>query len=314
MSEGKWRGIVKTGWHPEKDGASLRGQVNGLLGRGDKSTSHVSSSHISRPLTELRDPASFGAPPKRTTGFSSPTSAIHNTSNSPISSSRTPTGGNQHHPQQQEGVAAAIPAPPKTWKIDTTGLSTAHLPPPPGRKDGADGRTPPVQPPQAQTHQPVPGRGPPPSLPPRLPPRSGSASPARISSPNGSPNRPAPHSNLINQDAVSRLGASGISVPGLGIGKPATTPSTPPPPYTAGRTTANSQTQQFGSDRRTDIVGSSVVASSQSTSAVANDLASVLEKKKKPPAPPPKKPGLAQTSGPGSQPPPPVPTATRPQF
>lgn len=64
----------------------------------------------------------------------------------------------------------------------------------------------------------------PPSLPPRLPPRSGNASPAQAQSPvSTGGSQPA---GYLNQGAISRLGAAGISVPGLGIGK---TPPAPPP-------------------------------------------------------------------------------------
>lgn len=75
------------------------------------------------------------------------------------------------------------------------------------------------------------GRPAPPSLPPRLPPRTNSANTVS-SSPAASP---TPTGNsLINQGAVSRLGAAGISVPGFGIGRSspaaASSPSPPPPP------------------------------------------------------------------------------------
>jgi hypothetical protein len=75
------------------------------------------------------------------------------------------------------------------------------------------------------------GRAAPPSLPPRLPPRTNSASTVG-SSPAASP--ALIENGLLNQGAVSRLGAAGINVPGFGIGRssPATaaSPSPPPPP------------------------------------------------------------------------------------
>lgn len=113
--------------------------------------------------------------------------------------------------------------------MDTSGLSTDHLPPPPGRRDGANvkalppptyesatsQRSVPAPPPRANTMP----KGP--SLPPRLPPRTNStATSASESSDSGQ----------LNQGAVNRLGSAGVSVPGLGIGQSKVSPSPPPPP------------------------------------------------------------------------------------
>lgn len=124
------------------------------------------------------------------------------------------------------------PQPRGPYRTNTTGLSTDSLPKPPGRRDGADGRS--GQPPSYQSAMAGVGgggRAAPPSLPPRLPPRTNSGSTV-ASSPAASP---APTGNgLLNQGAVNRLGAAGISVPGFGIGRssPAAeaSPSPPQPP------------------------------------------------------------------------------------
>lgn len=95
--------------------------------------------------------------------------------------------------------------------------TTADPPPPPPSRSGTNTAAPPPSlpsrnsprpsptttfaPPPAYTSNP-PGGGGPPALPPRLPPRNAVATP------------PPP-----SQGAISRLGAAGISVPGLGIGK-----------------------------------------------------------------------------------------------
>lgn len=115
------------------------------------------------------------------------------------------------------------PPPPRPFRIDTTGLSTSHLPPPPGRKDGADGRSPTMSPP------PVVARSKPPGLPPRLPPRQNS-NPAPSPPPTYTSEPPA-HRGMLNQGSLNRLGASGISVPGFGIGNSTSSPSkeTPSP-------------------------------------------------------------------------------------
>lgn len=92
--------------------------------------------------------------------------------------------------------------------MNTTGLRTDHLPPPPGRRDGADGRSPDAAP----ATMPI-GRAaktqakPAPGLPPRLPARS----PAPAPPPRDDPAQ-------LNQGAVDRLGSAGVSVPGFGIG------------------------------------------------------------------------------------------------
>jgi hypothetical protein len=64
--------IAKGGWHPKgKDGKSeswrsdFKGinQVSGWLGKG-KDSSTSAADRTSRPLSSLKDPSSFGPPPK----------------------------------------------------------------------------------------------------------------------------------------------------------------------------------------------------------------------------------------------------------
>ncbi|OTA66481.1 hypothetical protein K449DRAFT_462497 [Hypoxylon sp. EC38] len=214
-----WKEIVKHGWHPEKEGTTLKDQVKGLVSRGDKSSSHSSGHHSAAPISMLRDPSSFGPPPKRvgsngsTAGVPSPTSAT------PQYQSQT---GQAYGVQQQTQQPAAEPKP---YKVDTTGLSTAHLPPPPVRRGSPDKREPPPLPSSAKPAGP-------PSLPPRLPPRSGSVSPAQRQSPVSTGG--SQPSGYLNQGAIDRLGAAGISVPGLGIGG-----KTPPPPPARSPTTSS---------------------------------------------------------------------------
>ncbi|KAK2061394.1 hypothetical protein LY76DRAFT_539042, partial [Colletotrichum caudatum] len=216
--------LMKKGWHPEKPGTTFKGQVNGLLGR-NKDDAHKED-RVARPLSSLQDPSTFAPPPKRVPGANPPPlppSRSNATSpGAPPPPYEDPSRYQQHQQQQEEEEEA----PPRPYRVDTTGLSTAHLPPPPGRKDGADGRTPP--PGQAVA------RPPPPSLPPRLPPRTPSAS--SVTSPAPSAPAPAAGGGYLNQNAMSRLGAAGISVPALGIGKsvpeppPRSNASSPAPP------------------------------------------------------------------------------------
>ncbi|KAK2003609.1 hypothetical protein LX36DRAFT_77350 [Colletotrichum falcatum] len=248
--------FVKNGWHPEKPGTTLKGQVvchrprrtplesrltdaqNGLLGRNKDDTNR--EGRVARPLTSLQDPSTFAPPPKRIPG-ANPPPVPPSRSNVTSPGAPPPPYEDPRWRQQQEQQEEEGEAPPRPYRVDTTGLSTAHLPPPPGRKDGADGRTPP--PGQAAA------RPPPPSLPPRLPPRTPSA--ASVTSP--APSAPTASGGggggYLNQNAISRLGAAGVSVPALGIGKPAPEPparsnaSSPAPPPRNGASGQMSQLQ-----------------------------------------------------------------------
>ena len=113
------------------------------------------------------------------------------------------------------GVLEEASPTPEPFQIDTTGLSTSNLPKPPLRR--VDPNTP--LEPNASTI----AKKPKPSLPPRLPPRQ-----ASVDS-NGSPSPPPSYSaatgdgqskdGYLNQGALNRLGAAGVSVPGFGIGR-----------------------------------------------------------------------------------------------
>lgn len=194
---------------------------------GRKSNSQKNAERDVTPISHLVDPASFAPPPKRTGSGVLPPPGISSANAGPGSSSPAQQYGYADH---EQGVEEP-PAPPKPYRVDTTGLSTSHLPPPPGRRSGADGRdtavsTPP--PPYSAAAKP-----PPPSLPPRLPPRNGN------SSPGPSPGLPAPaapsrQTGFLNQGAVDRLGSAGVSVPGLGIGGGNKQILPPPPPSRSG--------------------------------------------------------------------------------
>ena len=124
---------------------------------------------------------------------------------------------------QDEGIEEQGSA---IYRTDTTGLATSHFPKPPGRRDGADRRSPPSY--QEATTAP---KAMPPSLPPRLPPRGTTGSPTaaqRTSSPSST------GSGYLNERAVNRLGAAGVSVPALGIGGGSGTSSPSPGPGPAG--------------------------------------------------------------------------------
>ncbi|KAK8114815.1 hypothetical protein PG999_006884, partial [Apiospora kogelbergensis] len=217
------------GWHPEKEGTSLKGQVNGLLGRGGDQSASKSASHDATPITSLRDPASFAPPPKR--GVAPPPPMPHSSATgkppAPAPPGRPAANGNHYadQAQQDEGVDEPTP-PPKPYRLDTTGLSTSHLPPPPGRRVGADGQTPPPISPSV--------RAPPP------------APPARVHS-----QLPSATTGNLNQGAVSRLGQAGISVPGFGIGGSSSKPA--PPPRTSSPGASSSSFSSKASSHMTDL-------------------------------------------------------------
>ncbi|KAK2071778.1 hypothetical protein P8C59_006175 [Phyllachora maydis] len=313
--------LLKNGWRPEKEGTTFKGQMKGLIGRGDKHEIR-DTNHQARPLSSLKDPSSFGPPPRHVNAGSAIT---------PINSS----------PYQ----------PPTT----TTGLDAVDLPPPPARRDGPERN---IMPPPPNCPAPsivTPG---PPKLPPRPPPRS---------------------DGILNQGAMNRLGAAGISVPGLGIGKsapgsggsnaqpnglksrfsklglsaPSATPSGSSSAPSSGTTFAQKQAA-FKTVTALHKDPSSVsLADARAAASTANDFrqrhgeqvaaglrtanhlnekyavagrvaavtggtsdGALAAKKKPPPPPPPKKnPGLASHSQKRSgDEPPPIPMATRPQF
>jgi hypothetical protein len=193
-----------------------------------KDTSAVDKAHehASRPLSTLKDPSSFGPPPKNVnyhggaavpnqitpdrSGFGAPLTQAE------IQARRQKEEEEREREAEEERRKAAPPVP---FRVDTTGLSTAHLPPPPGRKDGADGKT------SAVAAKPKPG------LPPRLPPRQSSTSSQTPVSPppkySAAVAEPPAHKGILNQGSLNRLGAAGVSVPGFGIG--GKQPLSPPP-------------------------------------------------------------------------------------
>ncbi|KAI1330486.1 hypothetical protein F5Y16DRAFT_396453 [Xylariaceae sp. FL0255] len=279
-SSGGWKGIVKNGWHPEKEGTTLKGQVKGLIGKG-VSSSPRNEGHVAAPISSLRDPSSFGPPPKKNPGgFGNISSneavpSYSTASSAPYAPSPTNYEGQGQQYGQVSQPLEEAPAEPRPYRVNTSGLSTSNLPPPPMRRDGADGRAPlpapPPKPSSTSTTKVVP-----PSLPPRLPPRSTGNSP----SPTRSTGHEDSSSGILNQSAVDRLGAAGISVAGFGIGTG----------KIASQSSTSSQTQSMSGG----VEGSSALG------------------KKKPPPPVAKKPILGHPGEGGA--PPPVPLATRPQL
>ncbi|KAG9232754.1 putative altered inheritance of mitochondria protein 3 [Amylocarpus encephaloides] len=230
-----FKDIAKGGWHPKaKDGKSKeswRGDnkgintVAGWMGKGKNPTAE-GLDHVSRPLTTLKDPSAFGPPPKNVNyhgGAALPNQITPDTRGlgAPLSRDEIATKqlAEEAEKQREEEEAARPKPPPVPYRKDTTGLSTAHLPPPPGRKDGADGRAPPEV-----------SEAKPPGLPPRLPPRQNS-SPMNSPPPYNSTATPEPESHrvFLNQNSLNNLSAAGVSIPDIGIGGSKGRQPLPPP-------------------------------------------------------------------------------------
>ncbi|TKA64468.1 hypothetical protein B0A55_11207, partial [Friedmanniomyces simplex] len=117
------KGFAKGGWHPSRDAPihrdSWKSDIKGMATGKKKDPYEEARSHQSTPLTTLRDPDSFGPPPKHT-GYGGGSSSA--TSDDPAQ------GGNglpvpTYSRRQQQEVEEEVPKPPpEPYKKDTTGL------------------------------------------------------------------------------------------------------------------------------------------------------------------------------------------------
>ncbi|KAF2143332.1 uncharacterized protein K452DRAFT_317494 [Aplosporella prunicola CBS 121167] len=236
----KFASIAKGGWHPEKNSSSssssgekqgLRDRAKGFMGKGNDSYESASN-HQSRPLSSLRDPASFGPPPKH--------QGYHGGGQARSPGSPATAGGFSQRQIQasEEHEEEANRPPPGPYSVNTTGLSTAHLPKPPARRPGQG---------LPAATSPAPASPGPPRLPPRLPPRQNSHPDAYAPPPpptyQESVHSPPANDAMLNQGALGRLGQAGVSVPGFNIGRTASPPvpprntsQTPPLPPRTGQT------------------------------------------------------------------------------
>jgi hypothetical protein len=201
------------------------------MGKGKGNSS--AEDHQSTPLSALKDPASFGPPPKRVPGQTpgSPAVARADTGSlgAPLPRSQIEEDRQrQREREEAERRAAEEPPPPSgPYRVDTTGLSTAHLPRPPAFRPHEMSESPTA---------PSSGR-PKPALPPRLPPRNPTHSNVPLSPPpsyNDCTHSTDPSRGMLNQGALNRLGHAGVSVPGFDIGSksppvPSRTSTTSPP-------------------------------------------------------------------------------------
>jgi hypothetical protein len=187
----------------------------GLVGKArGKGSAEAAQEHQSTPLSSLKDPLSFAPPPKRLDYSAGPAASTASGSRH-AAPARPARPGLQE--REEEEVTQAAPGP---YRPDTTGLSTAHLPKPPAVRPRA------TPPPPATT-----ASRPKPSLPPRLPPRQNSNPNEYAILPpptyNEATQQGTPAQGVLNQGALGRLGQSGVSVPGFGIGRTASPPVPP---------------------------------------------------------------------------------------
>ncbi|KAJ5901513.1 hypothetical protein N7495_002041 [Penicillium taxi] len=211
--------LMKEGWHSKgKDGKreSWRGdfkginQVAGWMGKG-KDPNEDREEHVSRPLSSLKDPSSFGPPPKHinyhgAAALPNETTPDRRGTGTPLSEQNYEQNLQQQQAMEAEEEAQRPRPPPVPYRADTTGLSTNHLPPPVRRLDSPNSTS-------SATGKPKP------QLPPRLPSRTASPALTDLPPPPAySPVPPTPE-GYINREAATRLSRAGVSVPALGIGE-----------------------------------------------------------------------------------------------
>ena len=200
------------------------------MGKG-KDPNQEAQDHVSAPLSTLKDPSSFGPPPKHKDWYGESASSPGGSSHSgglgaPVPREQSSAKDRlqaKREAQLREEEEADKP-PPGPYKADTTGLSTAHLPKPPAFRPG-QGTPPPPPPARAE------GSKPKPSLPPRLPPRQNSRPDAYSQAPpppyTETAHEADPSQGILNQGALNRLGQAGVSVPGFDINRNASPPVPP---------------------------------------------------------------------------------------
>ncbi|KAK6505933.1 hypothetical protein TWF506_010863 [Arthrobotrys conoides] len=227
------KSIAKGGWHPDKSSSSsssshrsgdnerfknFKGlqQVANWTGHGTKGGSQDPSTVTSRPLTSLKDPYSFGAPPKR-----DPKAPLPPPTQGPVLGGGLTLVGPEPVVQEEE-----VPQ-PRGFQANTTGLSASGLPAPPKRVFGT---TPGLPPPlSGRPTPPLPSRREPPPLPGRQP----TNSIRTHDKPPSSLTVTSSGATTSHLSASERLGRAGVSVPSLGIGTglpslPARNVPTPP--------------------------------------------------------------------------------------
>ena len=196
----------------------------GWMGR-NKNTSDTEYNSQPRPLASLRDPKSFGQPPRHRDTVASPSGVSGSSHSYPSGTEDAPSHDSSSRRQEIPSEEQEERKPTGPFVVDTTGLDTSRFPKPPVRSVANDPSSPVTGAPPAGG----PMNHAKPSLPPRLPPRQSGgpteAAEQNISQDAHTYSSAKPAGNL-NRSAIDRLGKSGVSVPGFGIGS-STTNSAP---------------------------------------------------------------------------------------
>ncbi|KAI9367326.1 hypothetical protein BJX61DRAFT_316429 [Aspergillus egyptiacus] len=256
-----FKGIMKDGWHPKgREGKreSWRNDFKGVnqagwMGKG-KDKDEEREQHVSRPLSSLKDPASFAPPPKHIK-YHGPAALPNEITpdrsgvGAPLSQAQINQQNARRQREEEEeeeekrAAEEAAKRPPVPYRANRTGIDPSTLPPPPVRRIGSAA----AQAPISASPKPAP------SLPPRLPPRtntstsiSHSPSPPPVYSPSPpATENPQAADGYINQAATSRLSQAGVSVPALGIGARTSNPTTPPAAGYTGQAPVNELQNRF---------------------------------------------------------------------
>ena len=247
-----YKDILKKGWHPEKEGSTLKGRMVSSSGQPMAPRQRPDDTMYllvppEKPCRSRRQQCTFRqriihTVPRHPLTFEQGNQVNH--APRPLSSLQDPASfgpppvrnppisrpsstanssplASPIHPTNASAIGEPL-APPNSSRADTSLLPISHPPLPPPRRE--------IQPPPLLPSSSKPTL---PSLPPILPPRNPAPPPALASSVQA---KNPTSSGLLNHGAINRLSAAGISVPGFGIRTGATNQSArgsaPPPPPT----------------------------------------------------------------------------------
>ncbi|KAL4898844.1 hypothetical protein BDW74DRAFT_126402 [Aspergillus multicolor] len=240
-----FKGIMKDGWHPKGREGKKEGwrndfkgvnQVAGWMGKGKDPKDEERENHVSRPLSSLKDPSSFGPPPKHikyhgAAALPNETTPDRSGWGAPLSQTQINNSyaqKQQEEEEQRRKEEEAAKRPPVPYRANRTGIDPTTLPPPPVRRVGSVAESAPT------SASPRPR----PSIPPRVPPRSSTSTPASHTPPPPAytPSPPATEQpqaadGYLNQAATSRLAQAGVSVPEFGIDSRPSNSTSPAPGY-----------------------------------------------------------------------------------
>jgi len=280
--------------------------------------------HQSAPLNTLKDPDSFGPPPKHSAYYGSESQTVLAPSSTTTSRPQEPSGWGARvtGPQAKQEKEELVSKPAVPYRMNTTGLRTDNLPKPPRRTLGGVADSP-VPSPSRPTPPLLPGRQtttqsnmqrpaqmkPPPTLPPRQHEFPDEHTPAPPPPYQQAAQVMKDNSNMINRDASQRLSRAGVSVPSLGIGAPAQTTHAQ---LNNGATPVSELQQRFA---QLNAPSDSQVP----TPATVRNLRAAAVSKAAPPPPPVKKAALTTgqeilaSAGSGRPVPPPIPLQSKPR-